>query len=612
MIDNQQYLSGIATPILRRNGTLIAPTVNPAGRTDANPTGLLPHYRSVRLNGAPGATRSVTITATPAPANAIPSLGAAPGSQATAAIVGWVYEPQNVQLKPIEQNRSYVEGDYLDVDQVQLQTLASLIVSDRLTLRNNFYVEWVEGQSTQLVETATDIQEDFLITDRIEALTQRRFSLRGRELNHQSNSGLDIRHSRNTTYGLTLPPSSTPDLFDVRSISSRGTYGVSLFDATATQTALPTGYINTPFGDVTVPGHPVAYPIADYADLRTNPANSSFAETTTAGIYSQHQFDLDEKLTWIIGGRASLVYVEALSPLVPVTGARPSYDTGKALMPSGNTSLIFKPTPAISVYGTYAYTEALNANDNPALTNGVLDKTQFESEAMLYEVGAKFELIPGKLFASTALYHQTRQLAPVSQINADLSTTLIYPVTKNRGIEFSLQYQPNKNLALYANFSVIDSVLLDFTNAGNKSDGPNHEVGVLNEAGEIVALVSQSRNNAPFSAIPRADYKQPGTPDFSFNFGSTYRFESGFGLRLSAWIWGPQTYYIASDIEVPTEHNIDVALFCAPPKQNWEVQLTVTNVTDQYNFRPNGATGSSDFINVLPPLGAKLLVTYHF
>lgn len=612
LIDRHRYLSGIATPILRRNGILIAPTVSPAGRTDENPTGLLPQYRLVRLNGDPGTTRSVTITNTPAPANAIPSLGAAPGAQATAAIVGWVYEPQNVQLRPIAQNRSYVQGDYLDVDQVQLQTLASLTLSDRLTLRNNFYVEWLKGETTQLFETGADIQDDFLLTDRLEALTNKTYHFDRWEVRHEANSGVDFRYSRNTTYGLTLPPSSTPDLFDPRSLSSAGTYGISLWAAAATQTALPTGYLNSAFGDVTVPGHPVAYPILDYPTLRTNPASSSFSETTTSGFYTQHQFDFHETFTWLVGGRLSVVSVDAINPLVPATGSRPARDTATAVMPTGNTSLIFKPTSAVSFYGTYAYTEALNANDNPVLTNGVLDKSQFESEASLYEVGAKAELVPGKLYASIALYDQDRQLAPVSQINPDLSTTVIIPVTKNRGFELALQYQPSKKLALYANFSVIDSVLVDFTNAGNKSDGPNHEVGRLNEAGEVVALVSQSRNNAPFSTIPRANYRQPGTPDFTFNFGSTYRFDSGFGLRLNAWIWGPQSYYIASDIEVPTQHNIDVALFYAPPKQNWEVQLTITNVTDQYNFRPNGATGASDFINVLPPLGAKLLVTYHF
>jgi hypothetical protein len=611
LIDNRRYIAGIATPILRRNGVLIAPVVNPAGRTEANPTGLLPQYRLVTLNGASGSTRYVTITNTPAPANAIPTLGAAPGAQATAAVVGWVYEPQNVSLRQIEQNRSYVDRDFLDIDQLQVQSLATVRIGDALSLRNNFYVEWLEGKGTQLYQTGADVQEDFLVTDRVEALTSRRFALGGVDVAHQSNTGIDARYSRNTTYGLQLPPASTPDLFDVRSLSTRGTYGVSLWDAAATQTA-PTSYLNSAFGDITVPGHPVAYPIPDYPDLRSNPASSGFAETTTLGLYSQHEFDFADRLAWIVGARASFVYVEALNPIVPATGTRPAFDDGGAVMPSGNTSLVFKASRAFSLYATYAYTEALNANDAPVLTNGVLDKAQFESEAELYEAGVKFELIPGKLFGNAAVYHQDRQLAPVTQINADQSTSIIIPVTESEGVELALQYQPNKKLAIYGNVSVIDSVLVDFTNAGNKSDGPNHEVGTLNANGEVVALVSQSRNNAPFSSTPRANYRQPGVPDFSVNLGATYRFNSGFGTRVSGWIWGPQSYYIDSDIEVPTQHNLDIAFFYAPPRQKWEVQLTFTNVTDQYNFRPNGSTGASDFINVLPPLGAKLLLTYNF
>ncbi|MGC4071973.1 MAG: TonB-dependent receptor [Nibricoccus sp.] len=585
LIDNGNYLTGIATPILRRGNTFFAPVVNPAGRTDANPTGLLAdadpntaglQYRQVLLNGPIGGTRSVTVTnnlITPGITS-----GAAPGSQTTAAIVGYVFEPQNFTTRQIKQNRSYTYGDVNHTKQfIGLNTI-SLKVSDDVQVRNSAYIEAIDARSSQLFETTGTINQDFLVDDRIEVLARKPLRLFGREIGWQSNSGVEFRYNRLKSYGMTLPYTDASDLFDPRSITSFGVYGISLYDAIATQTVPRTrnpttgaytnnAYLNTAFGDVTTPARQTPYPIPGEPDYRTNPASATLHETLQSGLFTQHEFAFGEKVLWTIGGRITVFSVEATGPLIPFTGEQTFSDRTSPVLPSGNTSLVYKVTPEISTYATYSYTQA--AADTPALTNDQLGNDQFRQAAYLYELGAKFEVIPNKLFSSLAIYEQTR--SSTAFIDSTTNQT-ITPRLKVRGLEASLQYQPNRNFSLNTNLTLFRGRNIDTTITSNKSEGANVSVGELTSAG-VVAIINQDQGNAAFSQaskLPGAGNKPYSlVPDYQVNIVPFYQFDNGFGIGAAFWVWGPWDYFLYADIEIPTQYNLDLTFSYGPPKGNW-------------------------------------------
>lgn len=604
LIDNRNYLSGAATPILRKGNLFFAPTFT--GRTDQNPTGYSPIYRLVTLNGAIGQTRSVTVTNTPVPTSTI-SQGAAPGSQNTAAIVGYVFEPQNVALKQIKQNRSYTYGDQQQIRQWQGQNRILLTLSDEFKIRNTFYAEALYLKSAQLYRTTGTVQDDYLFDDRVEVIGTKDFTLFGKHVGHQSNTGIELRYNRTKSFSLTLPYTDASDLFDPRTIPSSGVYGKSLYDAVETQTALPAAYINAAYGDVTTPARLAAYPVPGYSGYRTGPANSILDYTTTAGLYTEHEFKLGEKWTWIAGGRASLVDVKSTNPTVPVTGQSVRTDNSTTVIPAANTSLLYKPAPWASTYATFAYTQALNANDAPTLTNGELGTAQFHSASFLYELGAKFEFVPDHLYGTVAGYYQERALAPQQQVTNGV-TSNITPNIHVKGIETSLQYQATRHWSAFANFTWIDSHYVDYIIFSNKTEGPNIAVGAQTDAG-VVALINQDQGNAAWSQRARGNYKESLIPNYTFNLGTTYTFDSGLGISANFWLWSSWRYFILSDITIPSQHNVDLTFFYAPPKARWEARVSVTNVTNQWNFQPNGAENVNDFISGLPPLGVRAQVT---
>jgi hypothetical protein len=162
------------------------------------------------------------------------------------------------------------------------------------------------------------------------------------------------------------------------------------------------------------------------------------------------------------------------------------------------------------------------------------------------------------------------------------------------------------------NFTWIESNYVNYRIFSNKTEGPNLSVGTINPDGSVVALINQDQGNAAFSQRDFADYRESLIPKYIFNLGTSYQFNSGFGLASNFWVWGPWNYFIFSEIKIPTQHNLDLTVFYAPRKSNWDVRLTVTNVTDQWNFQPNGAENVNDFISPLPPLGARATVNIRF
>jgi hypothetical protein len=214
---------------------------------------------------------------------------------------------------------------------------------------------------------------------------------------------------------------------------------------------------------------------------------------------------------------------------------------------------------------------------------------------VLYETGAKFELIPNQLYGSIAGYYQNRQLSPVIVANENP----IYPEVQAHGFESALNYQPNKNFSAGVNFSWMEAEYVNY----NPNAAFSSPYGVVAN-GETVFSATGSATNSKY---PLGNY-DISEPKERFNAFASYQFDFGLGFRGDLWVTSP--WSITNDYAtIPTEYNIDLSAFYA--QKNWRAQIDFLNVTDQRNFEIDNSDAGE---NLLPsqPFAVQGKVTYTF
>ncbi|MCX6953516.1 MAG: hypothetical protein NTV51_15305, partial [Verrucomicrobia bacterium] len=251
---------------------------------------------------------------------------------------------------------------------------------------------------------------------------------------------------------------------------------------------------------------------------------------------------------------------------------------------SGSGSLSYKVSPRVTTYVTYSYVQAQNGmtSGSPTWSAGNrLSAKNFHSVSDLKEVGAKFTLVPDKLFGSVAGYRQTRDLT----YQATLDGESVLAKGLYRGVETSLRYQPTARLNLGVNYSYPAA---NFIN--NSATAP---VPLVADNGSLIgASTSLGLGNWRITNLPRNNV----------TVFSAYQFANGFGLRAD--VWARDAYIVTGDgsVKVPAEHNLNVGVFYTRPR--WAVNVDFQNVTDQRNFA--GAT------NLLEPLSAQARFTFRY
>lgn len=652
LINTGTYIAGSATPILEltaangvnaatagafklANGSyalLVAPTY--VGSTSANPTGFSStSYRTVTLGSATSTaavltSREVTVSnastiTTTAVTGASTGVALSNGTVITnakpATVAGYVLEAPSagtgIHNINIRQDQDYVNADQEAIHQWVGQSLDTFNVSDDLTIFNNFYFESYDSQMRQLAGSGDMLYDDYVSEDRTEFRLKEEYDFLGLHVDHDSNTGVDMRFSQNEYNFNSVAGADVSDLTNPDTLSGFGVWGTSMLtpgtaaynDATGSQ-----HYDPTPYGDVKVPAP--AYAIASDPGYVGLGASSDSSWIRTIGFYSQHQFKFNDQWAWLVGGRFSILSDSTQSPATGL-GLPVVADTETAIIPAWNTSLTYKPVPWATTYFTYDYTQAMNANDQPTLAGGQLGTVQFHSVSQLFEGGAKFEIIPNKFYGGIAGYYQARQLAPTSVVNADGSTSVYVPNIRANGIETQLQYQPDNHWKVSANYTWMQSNYVNYVlQGGNKPPYGGVTEGVENTGGtsDTGAVFGDAAGGGLFQQLGAGDYRESLLPRNIFNLSASYTLDSGLGLQADLWVHDSWHYFMTDDINVPAEYNLDLTLFYAPPKQNWRAQVSVTNVTNQLNFQPNGAENVQDFIDPLPPLGVQGKFSYVF
>jgi TonB-dependent Receptor Plug Domain len=344
------------------------------------------------------------------------------------------------------------------------------------------------------------------------------------------------------------------------------------------------------FGVVPIPGIPALYgtPAVAYSANYPNGIPGTLREHGyEASWFVQDNVSITNRLNLLVGGRLDLIADKASDPLAP-DGFTPASDSTSQLLYSGNVSLTYKTTDWMTNYFTAEFNESFEGSYSGGFAylqgdgygKGILPSNVYHYENVLYEAGAKFDLLNHKLFVSVAGYYQEHNF---------LSSFGTVTAVRTDGAELVATYQPNKNF--YTNFS------LSYINAIEINPGTQQTYNVYDAFAPPYGTGVGSPN---FISYPPGHYRQPGLPHWLINGIASYTLDCGLGASIGFWVTSPQPTSELQNVWIPWQYELDAGVFYK--HKNWEVRLDFLNITNRLNFTTGGSFAENGNDLIVPGL----------
>lgn len=458
-------------------------------------------------------------------------------------------------------NRLLKPGNHSTGREFNAQAIQTYTESPEFKIKNNTFFSYTARNTLSTYYYSEVIDPSWFAENRTEFIFSKPYV--------SLNAGLDLRYQQTKAYDdYYFEPANVWDL-------TKDLHFVDVYNATAfySHFAFP------------IPGWPNRYATPGTANGDTNDSHGS-----TVGPFAQATWKLGDKFNLVTGARFDYFSAHVREPIDP-THPEASINVTD---PNYNASLVFKPTPASSLYATYNYSK----NISGAVGNGggitgwgtdtsgnlILDKENFQQPAELYEVGAKFALMQNKLFLNLAGFQQKRTQKTTS------STSIVEYKTK--GFEIEMNYQPDKHLYVTMAYSYIDA----------KTSGFQFQYGMFAGGSELVGD----------EAVTFADEtRTSGLPRNSFNALVSYSFDSGWGVSGNTLVTSPINNNVAGTLVIPTQYEIDAAVWYRYGK-HWEYRATVGNLTNEKNWAPPNSVYGNGSIFALAGTTFSLNIKYNF
>ncbi|CAM0719554.1 TonB-dependent receptor [Acinetobacter baumannii] len=588
-VDNGLYYKGRATPIIQNGSTFWSPVFE-SGAANSKVIG----WQTRQKNDKNQYVAVGGVQTTPLPNSTADQAGT---------IKGWVYDPSipGNELVKLDDNVSGRSEDKNSAKRFSTQLKVIKDLNDHWSIANSTLYQNNKDLDDSVGSFFTDLDHE-LIDNRLEFLGDYDFEIAGVKINNKSSTGGTYRHEKFTSlaannsfninpYDLTNDPSqkNPGDLLGL--INNSGSTGGWIGQAGVPQYSQYFGYLNLPR----------MYPIGKglYAEKGGFPPNGGGAVYTGSGfwdmlsVFTQQNFTFNDVFGINLGINHSSVRAKLENPLVLTpTDVRSSSDKYSLL--SYQLSTFIKPTAKSTLYFTYDKSTALNTGVfGPFLIWGAgnqLNPLAFDSQSELKEVGFKYEPITDQLFLTLSGFEQKRDLSP--DTNGNMARFEI------KGIESSLRWQLQKNIAIGGNFTYLDAEYSSIIPAGFSPFGFHADNATV-----------WGDNNA-LNQRKAGRYDAAGIPKYSASAYVDYQHESGFGVNLSGW-WTSYWYTnLSQTVKVPNNYNLDLGLYYRQPQ--WTVGLNILNLTNERNF-VNGLAGSnSEFLQPMRPLTVQGQFSYKF
>lgn len=585
LVDDGLYYAGRATPIIQNGSTYWSPVFS-SGAADSSVIGWVKRVRNAagQYVVVPGSQQTAS-----------PNTLASPGT-----VRGWVYDPTLagnglVELSPQVGQRA---EDKNTSRRITSQLTLNYDLDDRTTIVNKSFFE-KSNDTTQANGSYFVRSHDSIIDNRTE-LRHRFDHIFGLNITDESNTGFIYRRESNYSlaannsffhiyaYDLTQDPSgkNPGTLLGLASTNPAGGAGAWIGTPGVAQLSSLYGYLNLP----------AMYPVGDGFYAESVAAYTEKSHWSTSTLFTQHNLTFGDHLGLNAGYSHSWVSAAIHNPF-PLPGASDRSDSEDYNLYSYQISPYVKPTANTNVYFTYDKSIAINTG---SFANGLawgtgayvnlLNPLAFHSLSVLYEIGAKAEIIPGQLFFTVAGYRQARDIAP-DQFNNIARL-------KVKGIESTLRFQPNDSWRTGANFTWL-SAYNQYT--AQTGFAPR---GFVADNGTVFS------DNNVLNALPSGRFDAVQIPAYNASAYIDYRHSSGLGAELSGW-WTSSWYLnLSKTVKIPNQYNVDLSLFYR--HAGWTFTVQVQNLTNRLNF-VSGLTGSTNAF-LQPMRGRSVLgqISYDF
>ncbi len=591
LIDGNTYDGGYATPVIKTGGNYYTYNVNGPVNT---PGGVWNQVNTP--TAANGGNATIKTAGVAAPIQA-------PGTAAT--LVGWVLNPTNVQQQKLYGYEGTVNPtDVALADDFNTELRLHFHVEDDFDVENHSYFEYQWNKidsrgSNYYYYHAYDFE------NRTEFINKWNYDFLGLNIDHQSNSGVDLRFENLEYYNSQLVNGSPYNLLDSQYTQSLSAlYGggapipapggvgtINLGGTTYNVGVAQT--VQTPGGG----GNTYTYPGG--AGSGTGIVDDTNVQI---GLYSQHNLKFDDQWGFNIGGRLTIVGANYQNPLAdPLEkGSVPGGDNTTQLIPAVSASLTYKPVDWTTLYLSYEYEQAVNTATTgqftPASGTNQLGSSQFHSDSYIYEGGAKFTFIPNKLYGSIAGYFQQREQAPNPALG------VLAAAENVEGIDTSLNYQPDKHLLIGANYSYIQAHYYAYVPSASVFD----PYGFVPNG---TTLFQVNPSGGAYPTLPMGNYRVSATPAHNFNAYAQYQFDNGLGFRADLWAESDQNVNIYTNLRIPAQYDVDLGVFYVQP--HYRAEIDFDNVTDQRNWETDIREAAS-FLIEKPPFSIQGKFSYYF
>ncbi|AXR06186.1 TonB-dependent siderophore receptor [Salinimonas sediminis] len=248
---------------------------------------------------------------------------------------------------------------------------------------------------------------------------------------------------------------------------------------------------------------------------------------------------------------------------------------------SWNTSISYSSPIGLVPYITLAEQATLVAGQGAEITIGQLnndDGSGAFDTSDLFEYGVKGSFLDDTLYFALSIYEQER-----TDYNSQAIVT--NATTHNEGTEFELRWVVNENLVLSAGYSNVEVINLtaleDESQFGflGLEDLVNLEDKSLVLGGNVIGL------NLVGEGTSNPDARKAGIPENIYTFTATYDFQNGIAGNISVVDAEEVSSGFSGAVTLPGYTLVNAGL--SYQSEDWNVNLTVKNLTDERYFRAN-------------------------
>lgn len=588
-VDQGLYYKGRATPIIQNGSNFWSPVFESGAA----------HSKVIGWQTRQKNDKNQYIAVGPVQTSPLPSSTA----DQAGTIRGWVYDPSIAGngLVKLDDDVSGRSEDKNSAKRFSTQFKLVKDINENWSVANSTLYQKSHDLGDSVGSFFTDLDHE-LLDNRLEFLGDHDFELLGVKINNKSSTGGAYRHEKFTSlaannsfninpYDLSNDPSqkNPGDLLGL--VNHGGSTGSWIGQAGVPQYSQYFGYLNLPRM------YPVGHGL--YAEKGGFPPNGGGAVYTGTGfwdtysVFTQQNFTFNDVFGINLGINHSSIKAKLENPLVLVpTDVRSDSNTYSLL--SYQASTFIKPTEKSTLYFTYDKSTALNTGVfGPFLIWGAgnqLNPLAFDSQSELKEVGVKYEPITDQLLLTLSGFEQKRDLSP--DTNGNMARFEI------KGLESSLRWQLQKNIAIGANLTYLNAEYSSIIPAGFSPFGFHADNATV--WGDSNALNQRKAGR----------YDAAGIPKYSASAYVDYQHQSGFGLNLSGW-WTSNWYTnLSQTVKVPNNYNLDLGLYYRQPQ--WTVGLNILNLTNERNFVNGLAGANSEFLQPMRPLTVQGQFSYKF